>query len=74
MNLMRNFFQIANSWQGEVYFRVSKHLNIPVSEVIRAKFNPDIKFLIFKYHQQLVFEKREAEEIHKMQSEVNSRG
>jgi len=43
-----------------------------VSEVIKKKFTPDIKFLIFKYHQQLIFEKEEAEKIRDMQSEMRS--
>ncbi len=34
---------------GDIYFEVSKHLQKPVSWVIRNKFNPDVKFLIFKY-------------------------
>ena len=36
---------------GEVYFLVSKHLGKPVSWVIKHKFTPDVKFLIFKYSQ-----------------------
>lgn len=36
---------------GDIYFEVSKHLQKPVSWVIRNKFNPDVKFLIFKYSQ-----------------------
>jgi len=63
---------MANSWQGEIYFRVSKHLGMPVSEVIRKKFKPDIKFLMMKYHTQLEFEKEQAEEMAEQTSEINS--
>ena len=34
---------------GDIYFEVSKHLGKPVSWVIKHKFTPDVKFLIFKY-------------------------
>lgn len=60
---MRNFFQIANSFYGEVYFRVSKHLGVLPSEVIRNKFNPDYRFLIMKYSQQILNEVKQAEEL-----------
>ena len=60
---MRNYFQLTNSFYGEVYFRVSKHLGWLPSEVIKNKFNPDIKFLIFKYSQQIRNEIKESEKI-----------
>ena len=56
-----NYFQLANSFIGDIYFQVSKHLGITVSEVIRRKFTPDIKFLIFKYSQ-IARNKQEAYE------------
>ena len=68
---MRNYFQLANSFYGEVYFRVSKHLGIPVSEVIAKKFSWDIKFLIMKYSQQIRLEVKQAEEIKEKSSEFN---
>ena len=67
---MNNYFQLANSFYGEVYFRVSKHLGWLPSEVIKNKFNPDIKFLIFKYSQQIRKEIEESEKI-KEQLEEN---
>lgn len=48
---------------GEVYFRVSLHLNIPPTEVIRKKFTPDIRFLIMKYSEKLRQEIKQAEEL-----------
>ena len=60
---------MANSFYGEVYFRVSKHLGILPSEVIRNKFAPDFKFLIMKYSQQILSEVKRAEEIKEKQNE-----
>ena len=60
---MKNYFQLTNSFYGEVYFRVSKHLGWLPSEVIKKKFNPDIKFLIFKYSQEIRNEIKQNEEL-----------
>lgn len=68
---MSNYFQLANSFYGEVYFRISKHLGWLPSEVIKNKFNPDIKFLIFKYSAQIRAEAKQSEEI-KEKLEENS--
>ncbi len=59
---------MANSFYGEVYFRVSKHLGIKVSDVIREKFSPDMRFLIIKYTQIIIKEVEQAEKM-KEQSE-----
>lgn len=67
---MKNYFQLSNSFFGEVYFRVSKHLGWLPSEVIKKKFNPDIKFLIFKYSQQLRQEIQQSEELNEKMKEV----
>ena len=40
---------MSDSFMGEVYFRVSQHLGIVISEVIRKKFTPDMMLLIHKY-------------------------
>lgn len=48
---MKLYFQLANSFPGEVYFRVSKHLGWGIEEVIKKKFKPGVKFLIMKYSQ-----------------------
>lgn len=66
---MRNYFQIANSLYGEVYFRVSKHLGILPSEVIKNKFNPDIRFLIIKYTQRILTEIEQSEKIKEQQNQ-----
>jgi hypothetical protein len=60
---MKNYFQLTNSFYGEVYFRVSKHLGWLPSEVIKNKFNPDIKFLILKYSQEIRNEIKQSEEL-----------
>ena len=66
---MRIYFQLANSFYGEVYFRVSKHLGCLPSEVIRKKFNPDIKFLIIKYTQIIL---KEIEQNKELEDKLNS--
>ena len=60
---MRNYFHLANSFIGEVYFEVSKHLRCSPTEVIKNKFRPDIKFLIIKYSQRLRQKQKEYEDI-----------
>lgn len=60
---MRNYFHLADSFIGQVYFEVSKHLRCSPYEVIKNKFRPDIKFLIIKYSQILRNKKKEYEEL-----------
>lgn len=48
---------------GHIYFEVSKHLGIKVSEVIRDKFDPDIRFLIIKYSSILREEQQALEDL-----------
>jgi len=48
---------------GEVYFRISKHLGVLPSEVIRRKFTPDIRFLIIKYTNMILREVEQSEEL-----------
>lgn len=69
---MKNYFQLANSFFGEVYFRVSEHLGIPVSEVIQKKFSWDIKFLIMKYSQRLRAEIKQSQELKEKSKEFNT--
>lgn len=69
---MRSYFQLVNSFYGEVYFRVSKHLGVPVSEVIRLKFTHDIKFLIMRYSHEIRAEVKQAEEIREKTKEFES--
>lgn len=54
---------------GEVYFRVSQHLNTTFSYVIRNKFNPDVKMLIIKYTSIL---RAEQEELERMREDMDN--
>ena len=58
---MQSYFRLADSFIGDIYFQVSKHLHQPVSWVIKNKFTWDVKFLIFKYTQ-IARKKQEAYE------------
>lgn len=54
---------MADSFMGEVYFRVSQHLNCVMSEVIRKKFTPDMQLLIHKYARIVQVEKEHYQKI-----------
>ncbi len=54
---------MADSFMGEVYFRVSQHLNCVMSEVIRKKFTPDMQLLIHKYARIVQAEKDHYQQI-----------
>lgn len=54
---------MADSFMGEVYFRVSQHLNCVMSEVIRKKFTPDMQLLIHKYARIVQAEKEHYQKI-----------
>ena len=54
---------MADSFMGEVYFRVSQHLCCTMSEVIRKKFTPDMRLLIHKYARIVQAEKEQYREI-----------
>lgn len=60
---------MLDSFIGEVYFRVSKHLAIPISSVIRGFYNWDwdIIMLMRKYGEEI---KNEQKRIKKMESEA----
>ena len=60
---MKNYFHLTNSFLGDLYFEVSKHLGKPPSWVMKHKFTPDVKFLLLKYAQILRNRKREYEEM-----------
>lgn len=60
---------MADSFMGEVYFRVSQHLNCVMSEVIRKKFTPDMRLLIHKYARIV---KAEKEHYDKIKEQENS--
>lgn len=54
---------MADSFMGEVYFRVSQHLHCTMSEVIRHKFTPDMRLLIHKYARIVNAEKKQYDKI-----------
>lgn len=54
---------MIDSFIGEVYFKVSKHLGITISEVIRNKFHPDFQLLIHKYSKIVKAEQKEYNKI-----------
>lgn len=54
---------MADSFMGEVYFRVSQHLGCVMSEVIRKKFTPDMQLLIHKYARIVKAEKKQYDTI-----------
>ena len=64
---LRTYFEMINSRHFQIYFEVSQHLGCTVSEVIRNKFQPDIRVLIMKYNYDLEIRIREAEKIKKEQ-------
>ena len=54
---------MVNSLHFETYFRVSKHLGCPISEVIRNKFNVDYRVLIMRYSLEIKGEIEQAEKL-----------
>lgn len=65
------YFLLIKSFVGQVYFRVSKHLSIPISQVIREKFHPDMKLLIMFYSEEIRQEQREIQKIKEQTGEMN---
>jgi len=55
---------------GECYFRVSEHLGVPMTEVIRKKFHPDYKLLLNKYYNIIVAEQKEYEKVKEMEKNM----
>lgn len=56
---------MLDSFIGEVYFRVSKHLSITISEVIRGfyKHDWDIWLLMRKYGEEIKLEQEQARKL-----------
>ena len=54
------YFQLLDNFVGEVYFRVSKYLHIPISEVIRGfyKHDWDIIMLMRRYGEEIKIEQK----------------
>lgn len=61
------YFQMLDSFVGEVYFRVSKHLSISISDVIRGFFNRDwdIILLMRKYGEEIKSEQKRIKQMKK---------
>ena len=61
------YFHLLDSFIGEVYFRVSKHLSIPISEVMRGFYNRDwdILMLMRKYGEEIKSEQKRVREMEK---------
>lgn len=58
---------MLDSFVGEVYFRVSKHLSIPISEVIRGFYDRDwdIILLMRKYGEEIKSEQKRIKQMEK---------
>ena len=67
IDLKKNYFHLLGSFIGEVYFRVSKHLCIPISEVIYKRNDLDMIMLMRKYGEEI---KKEQKEIKKAREEA----
>lgn len=61
----RSYFEMINTRYFQVYFEVSKHLGVPISQVIKNKFLPDYRILIMKYNYDLELKIKEAERMEK---------
>lgn len=68
--MLKNYFQLLNSFWGEVYFRVSKHLGVSIIEVIRKKFLIEYRSLIMYYSQELRYEIKEHERLEEERKRV----
>jgi len=61
-----NYFErLIKSYPFHVYVEVSKNHSIPIGEVIRKKFHPEIKALIMYYNYKIMNEQKEYEKIKK---------
>lgn len=69
------YFQMLDSFVGEVYFRVSKHLCIPISEVIRGFYNRDwdIILLMRKYGEEIKAEQKRIKQMKKEAKKAKSK-
>lgn len=70
----KNYFHLLDSFIGEVYFRVSKHLSIPISEVIYKRNDLDILMLMRKYGMEIRHEQEQIRELNKQRRKNNRKG
>ena len=68
------YFQLLNSFWGEVYFRVSKHLGVGIITVMKNKFLIEYRALIMYYSIQLRYEIKEQKKIEEEQRKLKSKG
>lgn len=61
------YFKLAESLEGHIITKICETLHMRPSEVLREKYNPDIRFLWRKYYMDIL---REHEEYEKMKKEV----
>lgn len=63
------YFHLLDSFIGEVYFRVSKHLGIVISEVVRGFMSHDLDIIMLmrKYGEEIKLEQKQAR---KLEAEV----
>lgn len=66
------FENLAKSYIMQVYVEVSKNHNIPLAEVIKRKFDPEIRLLIMYYNHQFRLQQREYDDMKDKQEEVNN--
>lgn len=66
---------MLDSFIGEVYFRVSKHLSIPISSVIRGFYDRDwdIIMLMRKYGEEIKTEQKRIREMEREARKVKSK-
>ena len=67
--MKRIYFHLLDSFIGQTYFRVSKHLCIPISEVIFRFYSHDLDIIMLMrmYGEEL---KRESEHAKKIKKEA----
>lgn len=61
------YFHLLDSFIGQTYFRVSKHLSIPISEVISRFYSHDLDIIMLMrmYGEELKRESENAKRIKK---------
>lgn len=61
----KNFFQLLDSFVGEVYFRVAKHYGIGILEVMNRFFTHDIEVMLLmrKYGEEVKNEQKQVKKI-----------
>ena len=64
------FFQLNKTVIGEAYFRVSQHLGVTISHVIKMKFHPDYRLLLNKYFNIILAEQKQYEEMEEMRRDM----